>query len=403
MKILYFNYLWTHERSSDGPSIQVRQIANALRNLGHDVRVYFQRHSTSKGNRRAANGNYKTVLRRRLAKYLYEPREVILNFKYLYTENKLIQRESPDLIITRFNYCNFSSFLLAKVKKIPIISFADGLETYEMKLFTDYFHIPFIPESIEKRVMQSSNAVITVSEASKRYLVDILGIPSEKIFVIPNGVDTKKFVPIEKNEANKPKLPKFNDVVIGFVGGFFPWHDIKVIKMLMTSFLKKRKDVSFLLVGDGELKGDLQSFVEENGFSNHVVFTGRVNYDDVPTYISMMDIVLAPYNIRGDFCYWSPMKILEYMACSKAVLATSFGQVNQIIQDGYNGYLYRYNNHLELLEKTQRLIENENLRISIGKRARETVIEKYTWDRCAKKISEICQVVLDKHISNRHI
>lgn len=405
MKILYFNYVWRPENSSNAAAIQVHEIARALQKLGHNVVIYFQNKKRFNPSLRKNESSIgcKSLVKKQLAKYLYEPREIILNFKYLYTENRLIERGSPDLIITRFNYCNFSSFLLARVKKIPIISFADGLETYEMKLFRDYFHIPFIPEFIEREIMKSSNAIITVSRESKRYFVDAVRIPSEKIFVIPNGVDIKKFVATEKGETNKTKLSKLNDVVLGFVGNFFPWHDIRTLKMLITNFLKKRKDTSFLLVGDGELKEDLQNFVKENGFSNGVVFTGKVDHDDVPIYISMMDILLAPYNIKGDFYYWSPMKILEGMACSKAVLATSFGQVNQIIQDGYNGYLYRYDNDLEILEKTQRLIEDKNLRISIGKRARKTVVEKYSWDRCGKKISEICQAVLDKHINNRHI
>ena len=165
---------------------------------------------------------------------------------------------------------------------------------------------------------------------------------------------------------------------------------------MITEISKKRKDVSYLLVGDGEKRDSLVGYLRESHHLDRVVFSGHVDHDLVPHYISAMDIALAPFP-KMDFWYASPMKVLEYMACCRPVVATNQGQVREIIEDGKNGFLCAPGNYREMLARVERLIDNADLRRELGENARKTVCKEYTWKNSGKKILKVMETVLKRH------
>jgi glycosyltransferase involved in cell wall biosynthesis len=126
-----------------------------------------------------------------------------------------------------------------------------------------------------------------------------------------------------------------------------------------------------------------------------VILTGTVPHEEVPHYLACMDIVLAPYP-QLPFWYPSSLKIFEYMAAGKAVIAGNVGQVGEVIKDGDNGLLFDPDREGELLQKTMALLENEELRKHIGARARQEVLDKYSWHQHAKRIVEVFTEILNK-------
>jgi glycosyltransferase involved in cell wall biosynthesis len=395
MKILFFNYFWNNK---GGNAVQFRKMTDSLRNLGHDVRECFLRFGEQKTAEIGVSTKVKRPFRRKLGKYLYELRELASNLRFLRSELEIIKRENPDIIISRLECCIFSSIVSARTKKIPIVLFADGLPTYEAKLLTDYWHIPLLPDFLEKKAMKHSNAVVTISNEAKKYLTEVTGILSKNVFVVPNGVDVEKFQPKSKEEIDRLQIAQMGKITIGFAGGFLKIHDIEALKMLIMELSKKREDVSFLLIGEGEERGKLVNYLRENNILHRVTFTGHIDHELVPYYISAMDIAIAPYP-QLDFWYNSPMKVLEYMACSRALVATNQGQVSEIIQDGKNGFVYNPGNYAEMLKKVERLIEDGDLRRELGENARKTVCQEYTWDKCGQRIQEVVESVL-KHRHN---
>ena len=111
---------------------------------------------------------------------------------------------------------------------------------------------------------------------------------------------------------------------------------------------------------------------------DRVHFTGHVSPESVPALMAASDILLAPYAPQ-DFFYLSPIKIFEYMAAGKAVLAARVGQVGEVIQDGINGVLYDPADADSLRSGLRMLTEAPELRRRLGESARKTIEERYTW------------------------
>ena len=130
------------------------------------------------------------------------------------------------------------------------------------------------------------------------------------------------------------------------------------------------------------LSADLQEYCRQLGLSGRVHFTGHVPAKDVPGLMAAADILLAPYQAQ-DFFYFSPIKIFEYMATARAVVAARVGQIPEIIQDGVNGMVYDPSAPGALGERLLRLVDHPELRRRLGEEARRTVESHYTWQNSA--------------------
>jgi len=143
------------------------------------------------------------------------------------------------------------------------------------------------------------------------------------------------------------------------------------------------------------MRSFLLNYIEKNHLQNKVILTGFVPHEEVPKYISTMDIVLAPYP-KLEFFYYSPVKIFEYMAAGKSVVASRLGQIAEVISDGVNGFLAAPGDTQEMLAKTLLLIRNPELRKKIGEQARETIKKRHTWSNKAKELSILCEELLSR-------
>ena len=143
------------------------------------------------------------------------------------------------------------------------------------------------------------------------------------------------------------------------------------------------------------MKRDLEHVLKSGEFGERVIFAGYVPHDEIPVHLAAMDIVLAPYP-RLEFFYYSPLKIFEYLAAGKAVVASRIGQIQEIIQDGINGALFEPDNFEDLQQQVFALIEKNGYRQQLGRNGRELILQKYTWHHTAKKISEIMEGILTK-------
>jgi len=251
--------------------------------------------------------------------------------------------------------------------------------------------LPLFPELVERLNLRLADSIVVVSRELQNFYMKRWNIPRERIFVVPNGVDETRFYPgLSPNKV----LSKYNlrgKIVLGFIGSFHYWHGVYNLFEFLRWTLNQYKDVVFLLVGAGPLKDKVENLVKTNNMDSKVIFLGYVPYGEVPHYLAAMDIVLAPYP-KLDFFYYSPLKIFEYMSAGKAVVATRIGQIAEVIRDGVNGMLFEPDDLQEMRRKTALLIENKKLREQIGLNARRRIVEGYTWDKAAAKVSTVLEI-----------
>lgn len=391
MKVAYFNYLYDMEHSSVGAAVHVRELAKGLEAQGHDVSTHYMNRFTSVES--SVESPMRGFLKKKLWRYLNQINALLSNASYFRKEWRILSQEKPDAILERYNFLNVSLVLAARLKKIPLVLEVNSPMAYENKKFSDHaVRLPFFPAYLEKINLQLADKIYVVSSELKEYYKN-RGIDSTKMQVVPNGADEKRINPDINSDGIVGKFNLQDKLVIGFVGSFHYWHGMENLLKFIQTILSKHEHVTFLLVGTGPLKENLEKALQNEVSAGRVVFPGYVEHENVPSFLAAMDIVLAPYP-NLEFFYYSPLKLFEYMAAGKAVIASSVGQITEIITDSYDGFLVEPDNFEEMQNKALTLIENDGMRNRLGKNARKTIEEKYTWTKTAEKISQLLNEVI---------
>lgn len=313
--------------------------------------------------------------------------EILKNIELMNTLYEINKDNEIELIHERYSLYSHKGSEFARKNNIPFVLEINSPLLYEK----DNVTFKNLAKGSMVSTLRNSNKIFTVSKELKEYFTR--WVNPEKIKVVPNGVDPDFFHPETRSKIESDRF------VIGFVGSMKKWHGVDKVVESAKSLKKLNNDILFLIVGDGPLKNELQKEVEENGMDEMFLFTGWIDYDEIPSYIASMDISLAPYPDL-DFFYFSPIKLFEYMSMEKPVVASSLGQINHVIDDGENGFLVDPGDPFKLADKIKDLYEmkktqREQFR-EVGKMARQAVIENYTWDENVKKILSLYREVIDK-------
>lgn len=379
MKIIYH-----HRTLGDGAEgIHVEEMVSAFREIGHEVRIVAP--IGDKTNITTNRGSKLSKLKSLLPGLFFELAELAYNVYGYYLLRKAIKKERPDFIYDRYITFNASIILIGLRYNIPVFLEVNAPLALERSEQADErLCLRKLAFAIEKWVASNSFKTIVVSTPLKKYLVS-QGVQTDKIEVLPNGANTKKFKPKEKNRTLLKKHGLDNKIIIGFVGILRPWHGLDILLEAFSNVNKKYGDTRLLIVGDGPIRHEFERQIAIVGLDDKVLITGRVPHAKVADYISLFDIAVSP---KATF-YASPMKILEYMALGKAVVAPQTENIQDIIEDGVDGVLFLDGDSSSLCERINAMID-DRLQISrIGKVAYEKIIRERNWSTMAVAICEM--------------
>ena len=211
-------------------------------------------------------------------------------------------------------------------------------------------------EKIELFLYHKSNKVIAVTEAFKKNLIS-RGIPNEKIEVITNGSNLELFRQRDKDLDLLSSLNLQNKFIVGYIGTHGLAHSLDFI---MNSISKvKDKDIHFLFIGDGAMKKDIIKIANNLKLKN-VTFLDSIPKEEVPHYLSICDISLAPLKDRENFRTVIPSKIFEASAMRKPTLLGVKGQAQEIIEKYQAGVCYIPENEEDFIAKLMMIKDKEN-------------------------------------------
>ena len=237
---------------------------------------------------------------------------------------KRIQRDSDfDLLDAHFVYPDgFAAVLLGKILKKPVVVSARGSDV------NVYMRLPIIRQLL-KYTFSGADKIIAVSRALKSQ-IEALGVPSEKISVVPNGVDTKTFSPVPKDIARE-KLTLPNKRIILSVGNLKPVKGFDLLLNSLEVLIDKYhvKDVFLLIVGEGEWRETLEKLISLLGLEGYVSLVGSIPHQDLPAWYSAADVFCLTSQAEG----W-PNVILESLACGTPVVGVNVGGIPEIIIPG---------------------------------------------------------------------
>ena len=234
---------------------------------------------------------------------------------------------------------------------------------------------------------------ITVDAKCLKEIWTSMGIPDDKIDVIPFGVDINMFHPRISRDTIRKKLGvKPTDTLIISTRPFFNNHyNIECLINAIPLILKSHKKVKFILKGIGPLENYFRKLVEKLKITEHVHFVGLVPHADVARYLASSDIYVSTSFIDS-----TSVSLLEAMACGSAPVVTDIAGNREWIQDGVNGFLFRPRDSRALAEKIVQLVENPHLRELYGQRNFQIIKERAEWQRCVSKMEAIYKSLLEK-------
>lgn len=222
-------------------------------------------------------------------------------------------------------------------------------------------------------------------------------VPREKIEIVPGGVNTDLFRPDSAaGDRVRRKYGLEEKRLILYVGSFSAWHGVEGLVKASSRVLREFRDVCFLLVGP--YYEQAEALAQKLSVGHAFVFTGPVDYCEVPDFINAADLAVAPYDpsgspLRKKFGLGAPLKLLEYMACQTPVIASSIEPIRGLIRHGESGILVPPGDHDELAAQIIRLLRDKELANSLARMAEREARERYSWDTFCRLLTEVlCDV-----------
>ena len=370
MKILYH-----HRTLGDGAEgIHISEMVKAFRHIGHEVQVagpIGELKQTLKEQR-----GFLSKIKELLPRFVFELLEVAYSAYCFVDLSRKAKAMHADFIYDRYITFNAGALWAARYCRIPLVLEVNApLALERSKEADEKLYLKGLAHAIERYMCTNADRTLVVSTPLKNYLESV-GVPHGKCIVMPNGVDQVKFQPGPKSIELMQKLGiPADSLVIGFTGILRPWHGVEMLIKAFGSLKRNGKSVYLLIVGDGPVRDELEKLLLEAGLGECSLITGRVAHEQVADYVNLFDIAVSP---KATF-YASPMKVVEYMALSKAVVAPDSSNFLDILDPMTNGISFQVDDVSSLTAGLQQLCDNSALCKSLGAGARQKVEERLNW------------------------
>ena len=232
-----------------------------------------------------------------------------------------------------------------------------------------------IEKMINGKTLRSGTKILVSNNDTKKIIINEYGVKSEKISIIPNGVDLSLF-----NITNRRNPKK-----IVFAGAMYYHRGLDILLEAIPLVVKKIPDVKFVLLGSGAEMDKLKKIVLENELEKSVEFKGWIKREEIPKNISDASIGIGPLRLTDVTSRALPIKVLEYMAVSLPIIAQKGTLPEDVLENGKNGYFIENAN--DLAEKIIFLLNQpkkvENMGIQSSK-----MVQKFSWNNVVKSIIE---------------
>ncbi len=284
-----------------------------------------------------------------------------------------------DIIHAHFTWpSGYAGVKLGKKFGVPVVVTAHGYDVYDLP-FQNKYYLKKI-----KWTLETSDHVIPVSRSNLDTIIEKLGIPENKVSLVPNGFDGMLFKLMDKEYTRKELgLPLDKKIVLS-VGNLVPVKGHELLIRASKTILEKRKDILFVIVGGGLLRKKLESLVGELGVREHFLFAGPKPHDEIPLWMNAADLFVLPSLSEGN-----PTVMFEALSVGLPFVGTAVGGVPEVITSEDYGFLCPPRDSKCLAEKILIALEKDWDREKIRQYAGQ-----FTWGRVAERILEVYSEVI---------
>ena len=269
----------------------------------------------------------------------------------------------------------------------------NGLPSIELK-----YHYPGMDQSLLAKIKEQelatlhlADAIICPSNVTRDYIAS-LGPSRKLVTVIPNGVSPSDFpvTPLPVRDGCDP--------VLLYIGTLADWQGLDIVIKALPKILEQQP-VKLHIIGRGRSRQRkmLAKQIRKLGLEEHVTVQPAVPHHEIPELISQADICVAPLslndrNVTQGAC---PIKVLEYMAAGRPLLASNMPIVRELLREDVDGLLFSPNEPDDLARQAILLLTDVELSQRLAESAAAHVREKFTWHESQKKLGKVYQKILE--------
>lgn len=374
MRILY------HHRtaSKDGQAVHIEELIAALREQGHEVLVVGPSATQAEG--MGAKVGWVHRLKRMLPAALYELLELAYSWVAYRRRVAAARAFRPHILYERYNLYLLAGVMMKRRFGLPLLLEVNAPLAEERERFGG-LALRSLARWSERTVWRTADFVLPVTQVLAEHVI-ACDVPAERIVVIPNGINEGHFAQAPDVATAKRQLGLEGRLVLGFTGFVRDWHGVdRVVRWLAGP--KAPAGSVLLVVGDGPARPDLEQLAHSLGVAERVRFTGVVAREKIPAHVAAFDVALQPAVVP----YASPLKLFEYLALGKAVLAPSVPNLLEILTDGDNAVLFDPRDDSTFEAGLLRLCTDAGFRCRIAAGAARTIQARgLTWAENARRV-----------------
>ncbi len=307
--------------------------------------------------------------------------------------------EGYDVLFERYWLLNYGGLIAAKRLGIPLILEINGdlFKEYEMMGIElsawQWRVVRFINRQLFKRV----DHVVTVSEPLRLQMMKMWDLPEDKVTAIDNGAHVERFAADYDISDLQAKYRLNGEPTAVFVGTFRLWHGLDLVIEAFKKASEKNDDFRLLLIGDGPQYDEIQKLVGEYGLADKVVFTGKVKHEEVAPIMKLAQVALVNPRLSPASAAQSPLKLFEYMAGGKAVIAPDVPNIQKIMTHGEHGHLIPPNSADDLAEAMVTLLSDQASTKKMGDAGQKKALVEFSWDKTVERIEAIMVDLISKN------
>lgn len=385
-----------HHRTQgvDAQGIHIHEMCKAFSALGFDV-VKVALHAQEQPGAVSRSGlvNRATA---RLPGWIYEILELGYNLVGIPRLYLAVKIHRPLFIYERYSLSNLSGVVVSKLTGTPLVLEVNSPLAWEK---SRYGGLTFkaLAQRLETWIVNNASRTITVTGVLKRMLAG-QGADSGRIAVMPNGVNIEDYdaMPIAERQNDlggaghavrkTGEGAKGNGAILGFVGWFRQWHGLSEMLEALEGRGIFRQGARLILVGDGPARPELEGFIRQRQLEESITITGPVDRRALLGHLAGMDIALQPAATE----YASPMKLFEYLAAGKAVIAPDQENIREVVRHGEHALLFPPGDWAGLAQGVEELMHDPALRLRLGQAGRRAIREnRWTWEGNAARVVEM--------------
>ena len=355
-----------------GDSVHLKELAENLTAIGHEVSVIV---GASGETEAPSSGFYYYLKGKRLWSVI---REVHL----------IARAVKPDLIYER-RLSPKVGYSVSRLSGVPYFVEVNGIPEAERSILDGRIYEPsWFQVQTRRNLLRRAKAVVAVSDSLRDMLVTSYGLERSRVHVVPNGVNTELFRPMERSACRHELGLEEDASILGFVGSLAPWQGVDVLIRTLSELRSARRDVRVLIIGEGPDRHRLEGLVEAEELRDWVTFTGSVPYRDVPKYIGAFDLAVS---LKPPMLPGSPLKVREYMACARPVIASRGTQYDfAIVEQSGGGTLVESTNTREIARTIADLLSDKARLKEMGARGHDYALKHCSWRLTAQRVAAAC-------------